>query len=67
MLDVGTGGADIPLALIDRARRDGRRWQIVGLDSRPEVLAAAARANPAVTATPGLTLHLGDGLAAAVR
>jgi ubiquinone/menaquinone biosynthesis C-methylase UbiE len=61
MIDVGTGGADIPIALIDRARRRGRRLRVVGIDSRPEVLAAAARANPAITATDGLELHVGDG------
>ena len=61
LLDIGTGGADIPIALIERARRRGRRLLVVGIDSRPEVLAAAARANPAASTTVGLELHLGDG------
>jgi ubiquinone/menaquinone biosynthesis C-methylase UbiE len=61
MIDVGTGGADIPLALLDRAQVRGRRLRVVGIDSRPEILAAAARANPAITATEGLELHVGDG------
>ena len=61
MIDVGTGGADIPLALLDRARVRGRRLRVVGIDSRPEILAAAAQANPAITATEGLELHVGDG------
>jgi ubiquinone/menaquinone biosynthesis C-methylase UbiE len=61
MLDVGTGGADIPLALLDRARRRGRGLAIVGLDSRPEVLAAAAIATPGLAAAEGLDLHVGDG------
>ena len=63
MLDVGTGAADIPLALIARARRRGRRVQAVGIDSRPEVLAAALRLRPAMAVAPGLELHVGDGRA----
>ena len=61
VLDVGTGGADIPLALLADAPRRGRTLHVVGLDSRPEVLAAAALAAPAVIATDGLTMQLGDG------
>lgn len=63
LLDVGTGGADIPLALIQDARPRGARLRVVGLDSRPEILEAAARADPAVATTPELGLLLGDGLA----
>lgn len=63
LLDVGTGGADIPMALIERARGRGRRLRVVGIDSRPEVLAAAIRANPAVAIADGLELHVGDGRA----
>ena len=63
LLDVGTGGADIPMALLARAAERGRRLAIVGIDSRPEVLAAAVVARPAVAATPGLELHVGDGRA----
>ena len=62
LLDVGTGGADIPIALLDRAARRSRRLSIVAIDSRPEVLAAAVRASPGVAATRGLELHVGDGL-----
>ncbi len=61
LLDVGTGGADIPVALLDRARQRGRRLAVVGLDSRPEVLAAAAIAWPRLPVTDGLELHVGDG------
>lgn len=61
MIDVGTGGADIPVALIDRARGRGRRLRVVGVDSRPEILAAAVHASPAIAATDGLELHVGDG------
>jgi ubiquinone/menaquinone biosynthesis C-methylase UbiE len=63
MLDVGTGGADIPVALIERARRHRRRLRVVGIDARPEVLAAAVLANPAITAIDDLELHVGDGRA----
>ena len=46
MLDVGTGGADIPMALLARRRPSAAgRLRVVGLDSRPEVLAAAALAD----------------------
>jgi SAM-dependent methyltransferase len=61
IVDVGTGGADIPLALIERARDAGRDWRFTAVDSRPEVLAAAAVADRRITATPELTLHVGDG------
>jgi ubiquinone/menaquinone biosynthesis C-methylase UbiE len=61
VLDVGTGGADIPMALLARAEERGRGLAVVGIDSRPEVLAAAVVADPAVAATPGLELHVGDG------
>jgi ubiquinone/menaquinone biosynthesis C-methylase UbiE len=63
LLDVGTGGADIPLALLRSARARGDRLSIVGLDSRPEVLAAAVHADPAVLDTDGLQLRSGDGTA----
>ena len=63
LLDVGTGGADIPLALLERARARGRRLSVVAIDSRPEILAAALRSRPAIGATEGLELHVGDGLA----
>jgi ubiquinone/menaquinone biosynthesis C-methylase UbiE len=61
LIDVGTGGADIPLALLARARRRGRRLSIVGVDSRPEVLAAAALATPGLPTTEGLELLVADG------
>ena len=51
VLDVGTGGADIPLALIERGRAEGRLVRVTGIDNRPEVLAAAAVADPRVTGT----------------
>jgi ubiquinone/menaquinone biosynthesis C-methylase UbiE len=61
LLDVGTGGADIPLALLRWAAGRRRRLTVVALDSRLEVLAAARRANPAVDRTPAMTLEVGEG------
>ena len=61
VLDVGNGGADIPVALLERAARRGARLEITGIDSRPEVLAAAVGADRRLTAAAGLTLHVGDG------
>lgn len=61
ILDVGTGGADIPLALIERGRATGRLITVTGIDLRPEVLAAAAVVDRRITATGELTLHVGDG------
>ena len=63
LLDVGTGGADIPVGLLAEAARSGRRLNVVGTDSRPEVLAAAAIAAPGVTRVEGLTLEVADGRA----
>jgi ubiquinone/menaquinone biosynthesis C-methylase UbiE len=61
VLDVGTGGADIPMALLAGAASRGQSLQVVGLDSRPEVLTAAVIADGAVQTTAGLTLVQGDG------
>jgi ubiquinone/menaquinone biosynthesis C-methylase UbiE len=63
ILDVGTGGADIPMALIDQARRDGRNLAITATDSRQEVLDAALVARPRIATTPGLELAIADGRA----
>ena len=61
VLDVGTGGADIPLALIERGRASGRLVRVTGIDSRPEVLEAAAQADRRIAATGELALHVADG------
>jgi ubiquinone/menaquinone biosynthesis C-methylase UbiE len=63
VLDVGTGAADIPLLLIERGRAAGRLITVTGIDSRPEVLEAAALVDPRLTGTGELTLHVADGLA----
>lgn len=52
VLDVGTGGADIPL------RMAARGWSVVALDSDPEVLAIARRA---VASEPSIEVVAGDG------
>lgn len=62
VLDVGTGAADIPAALLARADGGGRRLRVTGIDSRPEVLAAAVARRPRLGTTAGLELHVGDGL-----
>src|SRR5829696_4153827 len=51
VLDVGTGGADLPLALARWARREGRCLRVLGLDRGATVLAYAAeqtRDEPAI-------------------
>jgi ubiquinone/menaquinone biosynthesis C-methylase UbiE len=61
LLDVGTGGGDIPRALLRWADRHGRRLSIVGIDSRPEVVAAARVAGAPPAGTDRLELQVGDG------
>lgn len=61
MLDVGTGGADIPIALAKRATTRRRRIHAVGVDKRPEILAATVRARPNDVASDWIELHVGDG------
>ena len=63
LLDVGTGGADIPVALIRAWRRGRRRLHVVALDSQPAILEAAVLADPRLPAVDELELHLGDGRA----
>jgi SAM-dependent methyltransferase len=63
VLDVGTGAADIPVALLARAARAGRHLRVTGIDNRPEVLVAAVARQPRLGMTPGLELHVGDGRA----
>jgi ubiquinone/menaquinone biosynthesis C-methylase UbiE len=63
VLDVGTGAADIPLALLHIAEASGRELSIVGLDSRPEVLEAARSIDPRIPSISNLQLRPGDGRA----
>jgi ubiquinone/menaquinone biosynthesis C-methylase UbiE len=64
VLDVGTGGADIPLALAEWARRRDHRVRIVALDVHPAVLRHAARA---AAGTPEVQVVGGDALATPIR
>jgi SAM-dependent methyltransferase len=43
VLDVGSGGADIPVRLARRARRRGRRLRVIALDRSRETLEVARR------------------------
>ena len=61
LLDVGTGAADIPLALLGRASRSGRPLRVTGVDSRQEVLDAARAIDPRLARTPDLELVVVDG------
>jgi ubiquinone/menaquinone biosynthesis C-methylase UbiE len=61
ILDVGAGGADIPVALLADARRRGHALRVVATDSRDEVLAAAVVARPGLDSIAGLTLEVADG------
>jgi SAM-dependent methyltransferase len=61
MLDVGTGAADIPMALIAATATTGRPLRVTALDSRPEVLDAARDVDPRLAGAPHLELVLGDG------
>jgi ubiquinone/menaquinone biosynthesis C-methylase UbiE len=60
VLDVGTGAADIPLALA-RAAGPWPSVEVTAVDSRPEVLAAAERVHPALRSHPDVSLALADG------
>jgi SAM-dependent methyltransferase len=63
LLDIGTGGADIPIALLVDWRERGRHLAITAIDERPEVVAAARLARPGIESVEGLKLEVGDGLA----
>jgi ubiquinone/menaquinone biosynthesis C-methylase UbiE len=61
ILDVGTGGADIPIALLAEAARRGRSLDVTATDSRREVLDAAIAARPTLRAVRRLHLAIADG------
>jgi SAM-dependent methyltransferase len=61
LLDVGTGGADIPLALLEASRRARQPLRVTGVDSRAEVLDAARAIDRRLGSAEGLELVLGDG------
>lgn len=60
ILDVGTGYADLPRAIVERARRRGLRIQIDALDRHDGIRAWAARA---CAEYPEIRLQDGDALA----
>jgi ubiquinone/menaquinone biosynthesis C-methylase UbiE len=62
LLDVGTGAADIPLALL-RARGPWSSIEVTAVDSRQEVLDAATHLRPELAMQPGLSLAQADGRA----
>ncbi len=66
LLDVGTGSADIPAALLEWAGRKGFRMEIVGIDERPEIIEVARqvfrdRDGLRLRVTPGDALPYPDG------
>lgn len=64
VLDLGTGGADIPVAVVRWARARGRRVTVLALDLQPAVLACARQA---VRDLPEVRLVAGDAVRPPVR
>ncbi len=64
ILDVGTGGGDLPIALVRWARRRGRQIRILALDRNYQILTIARRF---AAAYPELVFLLGDGLRLPVK
>ncbi|MEE9521413.1 MAG: methyltransferase domain-containing protein [candidate division NC10 bacterium] len=60
ILDVATGGADIPAAIVRWARRQGWRVRVVGIDKNPQMLRAAEER---IREYPEISLELADALA----
>lgn len=63
VLDVGTGSADIPKALLARSHRAGHSLSITATDARPEIIGAAQAIDPTLRRTPRLALGVADGRA----
>jgi ubiquinone/menaquinone biosynthesis C-methylase UbiE len=63
LLDVGTGAADIPAALVTRPFAKGPRLTVTAIDNRAEVLAAAVAGRADLASLAGLRLAIGDGRA----
>lgn len=59
VLDVGSGGADIPLQLVRRARRRGQRLRIVAVDKNRQILDVGRRS---VSGYPEISFLQADGL-----
>jgi ubiquinone/menaquinone biosynthesis C-methylase UbiE len=61
LVDVGCGGADIPVMLLAHAARAGRELRVTAIDERSEVIEAARIARPGIETIAGLELVVGDG------
>jgi ubiquinone/menaquinone biosynthesis C-methylase UbiE len=61
VVDVGTGAADIPVRLLNDARRRGVVLEVTATDRRQEVLDAAIAVRPGLMGASRLTLCLADG------
>ena len=64
VLDLGTGGADIPVAVVDWARRQRARVSVLAMDVQPEVLACVG---PTARARPEIRLLAGDATRPPIR
>jgi ubiquinone/menaquinone biosynthesis C-methylase UbiE len=64
VLDVGTGGGDIPRALVRWARRRGRRMRVIALDRDAATVRIAARSGRDY---PEITFLRGDALSLPIR
>jgi len=60
VLDVGTGAADIPVALA-RSRGPRHLARVTAVDSRREILDSARRVTPALAELPQVELAIADG------
>jgi ubiquinone/menaquinone biosynthesis C-methylase UbiE len=60
VLDVGTGAADIPVALVS-APGPWQSIRVTAVDSRPEVIAAARRVSPELDRNGAVELAIADG------
>ena len=61
ILDVGTGGADIPVLLLREAARRGRPTAVTAVDHRPEMRAAALAMDPGLAFERDLRYEIHDG------
>ncbi len=63
VIDVGTGGGDLPLDLLATWGARWPRLHVTAVDAQADVLEAARAVRPALDSTPGLALAVGDGRA----
>jgi len=61
LLDIGTGAADIPLAIVG-AKGPWRTARVVAVDSRAEIIDAALAISPELASHPNVSLAVADGL-----